>query len=283
MIAAAGFYAIALLFELLRFIRHLNVAYPAPSSFAAFGLGCHAVTLGFLHIVAKQPIGGAEMFFFSSAWGLVLIYVLWTLYYPNIPFGLILLPLALLLMSGGLRLTSAAAESILPSRSLAKMLHAVPAAGVMVALSIASICCACYFLESYLLHKKRALPDPIQLPSLEWSLSVCRLSSIVAVVCLCLCVLGGIVLNINRHVTSLWLDPLVIGALCLFIVLFLGPLKWLFLSHRTTESRSVFMLIVFAYIIFLSILMIALASNNVHWNKPPPIIPLSSSQRFISN
>lgn len=264
LLVIVAFYFVALLLELHRLVRQHRLAAP----FACIGFLIHSFCLFQQHGIAEHHLGGAAMFFFASAWGLILIYLLWSHVYPNIPFGLVLLPLILLMMGGGLRLAAIGTSAEIHSRPVAKMLHAVPAAGVMITLSIACTCCLFYFLESYLLHKKRSLPLPVKLPSLEWSLSVCRLSSIVAVCCLGLCVIGGILLNIHRHAVTIWQDPLVAGTLCLCVLFFLGPLKWLFQSHRTVESRLVLMCIMFAYILFLTILVIALATSGTHWNKP---------------
>ena len=165
---------------------------------AAVGFVLHTGLLYQIHIAAEQPIGGAAMFFLASAWGLILLYLLWLRYYPNIPFGIILLPLAaLLLIAGREYLPTAAFETTgLSPYSLIKMLHLVSAAGGVIALSVFIICRFLYFLEVRLLRKKRSLTPPIKLPSLEWSLTVCRASLTIALCCLCLCALGGIVLNV---------------------------------------------------------------------------------------
>ena len=137
------------------------------------------------------------MLFLVAAWGLVLIYLLWLRRHPNIPFGIIVLPLALLLLIGGHLSSSTFETTGLSLRSLVKMLHLASAAGCVIALSVFMICRVLHFVEVRLLRNKRSLTPPIKLPSLEWSATLARTSLKIAIVCLCLCALGGIVLNVN--------------------------------------------------------------------------------------
>jgi hypothetical protein len=269
-------YAVAFWLEFLRlcarkrkeFYTHNIGLFPA-----AVGFILHTLFIYQQHVIATQPLNGATMFFLVSSWGLVLIYIIWAYRYPNIPFGIILLPLIGLLSAIGYRSASVIAITESSSRSLIKMLHAAPAVGTMVALSIACTCCVFYLLESNLLRKKYPLTPLLKLPSLEWSLSVFRISCTIAIGCLCLCAFGGALLTFHRNTAAVWQDPIRVGTLCLLVILLFGSLKWLFHSPRTTENRFVFMLVVFVFITFLSILIGVLLSNHdAHWNKPPPVM-----------
>jgi len=164
---------------------------------AVIGFVFHTFFLYQQHIVADHPIGGAAMFFLASAWGLVFVYLLWLHRYPNIPFGIIVVPLVLLLLGCGHASVSTIETTGLSLQSLAKMLHLASAAGFVIALSIFIICRVLYSLEVGLLRKKRSLAPPTKLPSLEWSLTVSRVSLAIAIICLCLCALGGMVLNVD--------------------------------------------------------------------------------------
>jgi len=160
---------------------------------AIIGLVCHTFLIYQQHVVAEQPLGGAAMLFLASAWGLALVYCVWVCRYPNIPFGIILLPIAMLLLGSGYYWASTVETTGLSLPSLAKMLHIVSAAGFVIAISVSVICRILYYLEVRLLRKKRSLTPPIKLPSLEWSKTVSRVSLMIAVCCLGLCALGGIV------------------------------------------------------------------------------------------
>jgi len=265
-------YAAAFMLEIFRlgahdrkvFYAHNAGVYPAIAGFIV-----HSYLLCQQHIVAVHPLNGPTMFFLVSAWGLVLIYIIWSYYYPHIPFGIVLLPIVLVLTGTGYKSVTVI-ETIEPSsRSVAKMLHAAPAAGTMIALSIACTCCLFYLLESYLLRNKRPFSPLLKLPSLEWSLSVFRISCAVAIGFLCLCALGGVLLNIHRdNMMSVWRDPIIVGTSCLLLILLFGSLKWLFRSPRTTENRFVFMLVMTVFLTFLFLLVIVFVSSNAHWNKP---------------
>jgi len=111
-------------------------------------------------------------------------------YYPSVPFGIIILPLAMSLIVGG-HLSIAHVEATSPSlRSLSKMLHVASATGFVIAIAVWCIGSLFYFVEGRLLRKKRSLAPPTKLPSLEWSSTIKRLSLMVAAVCLSLCGLG---------------------------------------------------------------------------------------------
>ena len=136
------------------------------------------------------------MLFLASAWGLVLLYLLWLRRHPNIPFGLIVLPIAGLLIGSGIHWVSTVETTGLSLRSFAKMLHLASAAGFVIAIVVFVICRVLYSLEVRLLRKKCSLTPPIKLPSLEWSKTVSRISLALAIGCLCLSAIGGIILNI---------------------------------------------------------------------------------------
>jgi len=192
MFVAVVAYFIAFLIELLRFVRWRHCHHWVTLVPAAIGFILHTFFIYHLHVVAEQPLGGAAMLFLASAWGLVLIYLVWICRYPHIPFGIIALPLALLLLTGGHFSASTVETTGLSLQSLAKMLHIVSAAGFVIAISVSVICRVLYSLEVHLLRKKRSLAPPIKLPSLEWSKTVSRISLVIAVCCLGLCALGGI-------------------------------------------------------------------------------------------
>ena len=193
MSAAVVAYFIAFLIELLRFVRWWHYHPWGALAPTVFGFVLHTFFLYQQHIVAASPLGGAAMLFFASAWGLVLIYCVWACRYPLIPFGVVVLPLALMLLIGGYLSVSTFEATGLSLRSIAKMLHLASAAGFVITFSVFVICRALYLLEVRLLRKKRSLAPPIKLPSLEWSLTVSRISLAVAICCLCCCALGGII------------------------------------------------------------------------------------------
>jgi len=198
MCAVAVCYFIAFLLELYRFVRRNHWGtFPA-----ALGFVLHTFFVYQQHIIAAHPLGATAMLFLASAWGLVLIYFLWTFYYPNIPFGAIVLPLALLLIGGSFWSSSAFEPSGLSLHSAAKMLHVASAAGFVIALLTGGICRLLYSFEVYLLRKKRSLILPIKLPSLEWSLSAFRVSMVVAIFCFCLCLLTLVIMLISNNELS---------------------------------------------------------------------------------
>lgn len=188
-------YFIAFLVELFRVVRWQHCHPWGALIPATFGFVFHTFFLFRWHVVAAQPLGGTAMLFLASAWGLILIYLLWLHRYPNVPFGIIVLPPAMVMIGSGHHWAATFETTGLSLRSLAKMLHLVSVTGFVIALSVFVICWALYFLEVRLLRKKRSLVPPIKLPSLEWSKTASRISLAIAMCCLCLSALGGIVLK----------------------------------------------------------------------------------------
>jgi len=192
-------YGAAFVMELVRLRQRGTIKYTIvnkPVYPAVIGFGFHTLFLYQQHVIAEQPLGGAAMLFLASAWGLVLLYLLWLRRYPNIPFGLIVLPIAGLLIGSGIHWASTFETTGLSLRSFAKMLHLVSVTGFVIAMLVFIICRVLYALEVRLLRKKHSLTPPIKLPSLEWSKTVSRISLAIAIGCLCLSAIGGIILNI---------------------------------------------------------------------------------------
>ena len=189
-ILIASCYLIAFLCELLRLTRRYRWFRVFAFSLVLLGFLYHTAFLCVGHIAADHPLGGAAMLFFVSAWGLVLLSLFWAYGYPNIPFGIMVLPLALLLFGGGCLSASTLETTGLSLRSLAKMLHVASAAGIVIALAVWGICSVLYLVEVYLLRNKRSLAPPTRLPSLEWSATLKRMSLVLAAFCLFLCGLG---------------------------------------------------------------------------------------------
>jgi hypothetical protein len=263
MIVAAICYAAALLLELLRFLRgerwqlwHWQLRYWqhwGALGFAVIGFLFHTFFIYQQHIVAEQPIGGVGMFFLASAWGLVLVYLLWTCRYPNIPFGMILLPLALLLLVGGHWSVSTVQTTGLTLESIVKMLHVASAAGFVISLSIGCVCGILYFLESYLLKRRRSLSPKIKLPSLEWSKSAATISFAAASLFL---------MSLFSMATVMGIDTLqktnyfiIVGMCCLILLIWMCIPAWVSRLDRVNGKRYCIISIIIFLVLILFILM----------------------------
>jgi len=192
-------YFAAFVMELVRLRQRGTIPYSIvqkPVFPATLGFVFHTFFLLHQHLIAEQPLGGAAMLLLTAAWGLVLIYLLWLRRHPHVPFGLMILPIAALLTGIGDQWASTFETTGLTLQSIAKMLHLASAAGFVIALLVFMICRILYVLEVRLLRKKVSLTPPIRLPSLEWSKTVSRVSLVMAICCLCLSALGGIVLHV---------------------------------------------------------------------------------------
>jgi hypothetical protein len=246
----------AFLLELVRLLRSNRwTALPA-----GIGFVLHSSFLVQQHMLAAHPIGGSQMYFLASAWGLILIYLLWMYKYPNIPFGLILLPVTVLLLLGGNAESTAIRESTMPPcRPLFRMFHSGMFFLTTLTVTVGFAAGVFYFIQDYLLRKKYLPGEKIKLPALEWSFTACRLSLVSATICLFIGMISGEMLR----QTKLPPDRLIAGS---HLFLFLFSVLCFMLHFRTKKNYLVAAWTITAFLFLLFVLYVALFSGNAHWN-----------------
>jgi hypothetical protein len=167
-ILIAGLYLAALLGEVLQF----RSAKPSAFYRRMIILTASVAFLwqgGFLyayHVAEHQTLTGAKLYFEVSAWGLALLYLYWTFLRRSIPFGLILLPMIVLLLVAGL-LISDKTVSMNPQQPLLKMFHTVMFFLATVSISVGFVAGLLYLIQDNVLKNKRTIPSSIKLPTLE--------------------------------------------------------------------------------------------------------------------
>ncbi|MDR0870580.1 MAG: hypothetical protein LBN39_07280 [Planctomycetaceae bacterium] len=162
-------YIAALFFELLRFHTRRVNAVPAVVC-SAGGLAVHTFYLLNGHLTQSS----SAKFFLISAWTLAAVCLLFLYFRPKIPAGIILLPLVLLF--AGISLTQPIPSSALISYSspLLIHLHLILLLSATICVCIAFFAALMYLLQDTHLRKKQLPAERPQLPTLEWSLFVCR-------------------------------------------------------------------------------------------------------------
>ncbi len=259
----AASYGIVFLLEVSRFFFRSPIrgVFSVLGTFAGFV--AHTAFL-FYHVGA---INNAASFFFFTAWGLVFVCLYLQIFHPKIPFGLVLLPIALLLIGCG-AFTPASTSTFSGDQHafsfFLKRVHTISFLLATLSVSVGFVVGLMYLVQDRRLRRKSITETQLKLPTLEWSRTACRHAIGASVVFLGLCIFPGVLL-LPKSGTNIG-DPLVWGTLLLFgfLLLFSGVLSFRF--HRQ-EGRRVAVLTLVAFLFLIAILLFGVFFGNAHWKK----------------
>jgi hypothetical protein len=258
-------YFAAFVLELFRFIKQNRLGWIAASA----GFILHTLFLVQQHVLAERPIGGAQMYFLLSAWGLIVLYFFLFRFYPSAPFGFFLLPAAMIMIQGSLLTASVVERTSPPLIAALKMSHA---GMFLLATLSAALCTAAgtiYLLQNYLLQKKWFNRTQVKLPSLEWSYTICRFTFIAAMILMMIGMLIPVPMKLMLNKTEYTGgDPLFIGLLCFFFLLFVPfssdiPARILRFSKLRLVTAWTMITVLFLTFLFL----VAIFSEHAHWRS----------------
>ncbi len=273
----AASYAVAFLLEcaLLVFYRlrlangHLLWAITA---WGVAGFVAHSAYLFHKQAIFRNAIDSMESFFFVTAWGLVLLYLYLRCFRPKIPFGLILWPLVLGLIWVGAAAAPPDGADVTPEGAVSpvvlmwKRIHVATFFLTTISVCIGFVAGLAYLIQNRLLRSKLP-PRFLTLPSLEWSLSVCRQSIGASIFLLGASIFFGLLLTPDRQNFLYWNDPLVVGTVTMFAFLLLFSGSLIFRRWKT-EGNHVATLTLFAFWFLITILLLGIFSKNAHWQRP---------------
>jgi hypothetical protein len=265
-ILIAVLYLAALFGEVLQF-RSVK-----PSSFCRSMIILTAFTAflwqgGFLyayHVAEHQTLSGAKLYFEVSAWGLALLYLYWTFLRRSIPFGLILLPMIVLLLVAGLLISEKAVVSTGQQQPLLKMLHTVMFFLATLSISVGFVAGLLYLIQDNVLKRKRVVPSSMKLPTLEWSLTICRDTTWSSFIFLALCMLSGMSMLTGSARIPVLYDPLIFGTVSMFIFLALFFVASFFKLWKT-DGRSVAVMTLVSFLFLVSMLAVGIFAGQSHW------------------
>ncbi|MDR2169576.1 MAG: hypothetical protein LBP59_05495 [Planctomycetaceae bacterium] len=278
------FYAIAFLFELSRFFLRWSLRNIFVLIGVIIGFVAHTIFLYYNHHITTQDyINGAKIYFLMTSWILVLIYFYLSCYHRQIPFGLFFLPIASLLIIGGVITThistaeqinsggaaSDIAAAVLNDHKspLLKMLHAITFLLATLSICIGFVAGLFYLVQDWRLRHKRPV-GILTLPSIEWSSSICRKTLGASTFILAATIYFGWLLlpqPKTQNIIALF-DPLVAGTILMFIflILFSGILP---LHIFKTEGKQVAILTLITFAFLTLTLSCGILTKNSHWKK----------------
>ncbi|MGL4595334.1 MAG: hypothetical protein ACRCUY_11445 [Thermoguttaceae bacterium] len=233
-------------------------------------------------------LGGAETYFWIASWGLALVCLYLHCFRPQVPLSLLILPLVLLLIGGGIWSELAHQKSdSLPAdiKTFCKQCHVGTFLLATLSICVGFVAGLTFFVQNRKLKLNSAgsfrfltkffstFPfSTLRLPTLEWSLSICRQSIASAMFLLGICVLSGFLMRPERDEFSYWTDPLVLGCSGMFFFLILVSRLGSVPLHEQEGQmviRSIF--IVFCFLV--ALLIGSLLLPRSHWNRPRTIDP----------
>ena len=272
-ICFTGSFLLALGLELIRFRfpnRYLHFA-----SIAALAAGLVAQTAYLYHHFILQnerlvvSVGG---WFFVLAWGLAIPALYLLLIRPKTPFGLFLLPPALLAILAGGELAGANFPAAATARSI-RAFHGGVLLAATLFLLFGFIVGVLYFLQSAKIRRKGKFLTGVTLPSLEWLRKMNRRAVRMAVALLGMGILSGFYIN---HALSQGdanpiplSDLMVVGAIFLFLLLVVA---WLILTRidQNRSDRRIAVLTIACFLLLALILLFGVLSPSAHWRLAEP-------------
>jgi hypothetical protein len=241
--------------------------------FAAAGWVAHSAYL--YHQIVFQNgslFDSVQGWLFAVAWVIAALYLYLAVYFPKTPFGIFLLPLALLYIGAGVHFADTSPFPVDSIGQIWRIVHGVSFLLVTVAIFLGFVTGVMYLVQASNLKHKRPMLGRRRLPTLEWLQTTnARLIGFLIVV-LAVGILSGFainVLNVRQHRGSVSpLDPMVLVTMVMFAFLLLFAAtakKW----SPAREGRRLALVTLICFAALVVILMFGLLSSG-HWNNNSP-------------
>jgi len=285
-ICFAASYGIVLALEISRLYFGSSVRNVLMSLFAWAGLVAHSAYIFHQQIAIDngQLVNNVQGFFFVVAWGLVVVYLYLSYSIPKTPFGLVLLPLALLLIAGGTYLGDTT-PFVVENRSFWRRLHGIAFLATTLSVLSGFVFGVIYLLQEHRLKRKTSgRPGRFRWPSLEWLAGAAFQCVGLSIMCIGVGIFSGLVTNQLMDGSVSPLDPMIIGILVMFVflLLFFGLLVF---RPTAGDRRRIALLTLTSFLFLVAILLYGLLFKDSHWHHhagigaraggvSPPRIPL---------
>ncbi len=270
-ICFAASYAIALALELSRLWFRSRVRGVVLFGFAAAGLLAHTAFLYYRAVqAAGAPLSSERDWFLIAAWTLVAAYLFLAAAYPKIPFGVFLLPLALLLIAAARFLASPQPSANAPALKAWGIIHGLSIMLAAVAVLIGFAAGLMYVVQVRQLKHKQLPGRGLRLPSLEWLGRANSRAILASLILLAVGVASGTILNridVERGVERIaWYDPVILSTLLLLVWLLIAMVvSTVYRSAR--QGRRVAYLTLVSFLFLVVVLVVGLLLSSRHWQR----------------
>jgi len=226
----AASYGIALALDLTRLLFRSRARGAVTLAFVGAGLFAQTVFL-FHHAIRSIALNGSllaarEDWFFWAAWVLVVTYLYVSYRYPNVPFGLFILPLTLGLIGVGRSVAEEGPFTRVPASEMLGMVHGVSILLAVVSVLVGFVAGLMYLGQARRLKHRTPPPTGLRLPSLEWLRQANRRALLTAAAMLAVGIVSGFALRVLGEPGVAkplpWTDPAVLATVILFLWLLLS-------------------------------------------------------------
>ena len=268
-ICFAGSYAVALLLEVSRLAFRSRAWRLGAIIAAAAGLVAHSAFLFYRALSEPSaPLSSERDWYLVASSALVAVYLWFATHRPKVPFGLVLLPLSLLLIAIA---TFWASPKPLDREPASKIWGAID--GGSIALAVAAVLVGfgaglMYLGQARRLKHKHVAAGLLRLPSLEWLQWANGRAIVASALMLGVGVLSGAILNrIHQGEPSppvAWNDPIALGTWLMFA--WLMAAAFLVVLYRPArQGRKVAYLTLASFVFLVIMLAAGLLTNSRHW------------------
>lgn len=279
----AASYLVVFALELTRFMFRIRIRHALTVGFTIAGLFAHTVYLfaqSRIDLIGGVPLSSWDSWCLVVSWVLAAAYLQNLLRSPKTPTGLLLLPLALILIVAAYFLKDVGTFSRTEARNLWRLIHGMSLLAGTVSVCIGFVSGILYLVESRRLKQKKALTRRFSFPSLERLQTASERSLLVSSFLLGLGVLSGVVINLvdqdRPDAVIQWYDPVVWTSVLMFAWLVAAVLFSLFYKPAR-YGRKVAYLVVASFLFLIMALTVALSAQHGGDRKESSAIPSVSS------
>jgi len=270
-IGFSAIYGFVLVLEISRLYFGNSVRNILMSLFAGFGFAAHSAYIAHqqLAIGSGQLVNNVQDFFFVAAWGLVVVYLYLSYSFPKTPFGLVLLPLTLLLIAGGMSLGDPepfTVEHLSAVQTFWRLLHGIAFLGATLSVLSGFVFGVLYILHEYRLKRKTpAHGDRFRWPSLEWLAGAAYQCIGLSIVFIGVGIFSGLLTNQLMEGSISPFTPMIVGIILqfVFLLIFFGLFAF---RPVTREPRRIVLLTLASFLFLIAILLCGLLFKDSHWH-----------------
>ncbi len=263
-------YLVALALELTRIWFRSSLRGAALVGVVLGGLIVHTALVGYRWVaLGRDPFSSTFDWCLLAAWALGVVYLYLTLYHPNNPLGIFLLPLVLVLV---LAAATVASQVPFAQAQEAQILATVHGLSLLVGTVVVFLGLATgvmYLISAIWMRRMHRPVRLLRLPSLEWLQRITTRCLLLALVCLSLGFVTGLVLSQLRHGHVDWSDPVVWSSSLL--VGWLAAVAVFILVYRPARQGRKVAYLTLASFVFLLIALWAFWSTPGHVGKLPTL------------